>query len=139
MTQSVAKIARTAAVPVTYIGNVIHSSAVRRTAVMDEELCKSVSTHWETGKDLPENLTNDYMALQGRLIPYRITKVKAELEALQETKISELTLQDFLMMFKFLIRLTVLYMLGVMFSRGSPYPLLTPQSRFNANLQEIRS
>lgn len=135
--QKVFTVAKYAVYPVTAVGGLIHGNAVRRNKLMDTDWKKVVAEHDAAGTDLASKTTNDFIAAQFKLFPYRIERMKFEAQHLCSSwcKCEYWTLKNTILEIRFAIRLLFMFMVSFMIGRRNVMPLLTPDSPFCEELK----
>lgn len=130
---------RLACTPVCALGRKIHRSAYQRSKFWDGDFLAAVQQHQATGTDFAANATRNFIALQFKLVPYRIMRVAEEAQAfgcaVRSFKVSDIGLKWIVGEGRFVARCMFLFMLGVIVGRNSVYPLLEPGSPFVKELQ----
>ena len=110
----------------------IHTSAVRRVKVANGPIADHIAKHEAAGTDLAQGIWREYFDLQRRLIPYRKAKLQEEWAHFVGggAPLLRMSYKDVIVYFRFAVRLTFVYMFGVILGRGTIMPPLEPTSPF---------
>eukprot|EP00760_Papus_ankaliazontas_P004685 PhM_4_TR12025/c0_g2_i1/m.48485 len=127
------RVMSTAATPLTWAGSKIHRRAVVAQRFFPSELNEKIASYEARGDDLATEATTNFIKLQWQLVPYRITKLRQELDALctcSECSPCAMTYKEWVRTARYFVRLMFLFMFGVMAGRASIHPLIGPDSIF---------
>ena len=118
--------------PLKRVGTAVHSRAVMASRFQEPAVAAQVEAYEATGVDLAAECTRDFVTLQFKLLPYRVTKFKQELDCLlgEGSSLSNYTYKNWVIFVRFCCRVTFLFMVGVMCGRHSIYPRMLPDSPF---------
>lgn len=136
----VCRVAKVAVSPVVSVANVIVTSASKRLKVADDDFSKKIAFNRSQGTDLAAATTHKFIAMQFKLIPYRIVRLQEELAyAATLEPIKNLDLSEWykivIFELRFLIRLVFAFMAFVVLGRRSFYPPVPPTSKFLPGLK----
>ena len=121
--------------PFTRIGNKVHRKAVVSTRFLPKEIKSTVEEYQAHGDDFTADLSRKYWRIQSMCFGYRVLKLKDELIALTQYKMSDYDHTHLVLFIRWCIRLLFLFMVGLMMGRQSVYPLVRPTSPF---VQELK-
>jgi len=117
-------------------------SAVYRRAVIAQrfalpDVASQVEAAQAAGTDIAAASTRQYFDLQLKLLPYRVTKLKEEIDCLagEGSSLSNYTYKNWIIFVRFAVRVVFLFMVGTMVGRQSVYPSLLPDSVFAVELE----
>jgi hypothetical protein len=140
MSSAVAKItnvAKLTATPVTKVSAIIYKNAVKRNKDMPADFQEEAAKHHAAGTDFASTTTANFIAMQFKLVPYRIERLGFELDYAWNNccNFKNYTWKDWVVEFRFFVRLLFLYMATILMGRQSVMPLLEPNSPFCEQLK----
>ena len=114
----------------------IHSSAVRRLKVTEGPIAQQIAAHRANGTDLTAKIWNEYFTLQSSLLSYRWKKFNHEVNFILSggLPLAALTYKEWIVGFRFAVRLLAVYLFFCMADRGSMFPLVGPESPFTKSV-----
>lgn len=117
----------------------IHASAVRRVKVAEGPLAQHIAAYKSNGEDLTDAVRNEYWSWHRELLPHRLDQFYREWAVLRQggrVSLATLSIKDVVYVLRFwVLRLVLLFMIGVMLGRRSIYPWIAPTSPFNQQLR----
>ena len=130
--QKACGIACAAVSPICKVGTKIHTSAVQKQKLYDDEWLAKVNAAKADGTDLAEQTTKTFIADSFKLVAYRIERGTYEANYVMDNwrTLDYSNYKNWIIMARFFVRLTAVYIFFYIYGRKSAFPLLTPDSPF---------
>lgn len=108
------------------------AACTARVSNMREPLKHHIDAAEANGEDVCEKVWHEYVSWQTKLLPYRLSKLQAEVGQMASGKmpLSELSFHDTVLFLKWATTCLFLFLVGVMVGRRSVFPPLAPTSPF---------